>query len=77
MEVKVQTPSSNIFNSETYSHYKSHTTFKSLVGITPHGAVSFVSSLYTGSISDKAITERSGILDLIEPGDQVKAGFFL
>ncbi|CAG2207149.1 unnamed protein product [Mytilus edulis] len=78
-EIRVQTPSSKVLNSETYSSYKSHTTFKSLVGITPNGAISFVSSLYTGSISDKAITEKSGILDLLEPGDEVMAdkGFLI
>ena len=64
-EIRVQTPSSKVLNSETYSNYKGHTTFKSLVGITPFGAVSFVSSLYTVCISDKEITHRSGIIDLI------------
>ena len=70
-EIKVQTPSSKVLNSEIYSNYKIHTTFKSLIGITPVGSVSFVSSLYTGCISDKDITTRSGIIDLIEPNDPV------
>jgi len=35
---------------------------KGLIGIIPHGAISFISSLYTGSISDKEITRCSGIL---------------
>ena len=30
-----------------------------------------MSSLYTGGISDKEITRRSDILDLVEPGDSV------
>lgn len=47
------------------------TTFKGLVGISPDGSVTFVSSLYPGSISDKELTKRSGILDLLEPGDSV------
>ena len=33
----------------------------------------FVSSLYTGAISDKEITRCSGILDLVEAGDSVMA----
>lgn len=47
--------------------------------ITRCGAVSFFSSLYTCSISDKAITELSGILDLLEPNDKVIAdkGFLI
>ncbi|XP_061170304.1 uncharacterized protein LOC133179609 [Saccostrea echinata] len=78
-EIKVQTPSSKVLNSQIYSNYKSHTTFKGLVGITPCGTVSFVSSLYTGGISDKEITARSGILDLLEENDDVMAdkGFLI
>ncbi|XP_046562721.1 uncharacterized protein LOC124271611 [Haliotis rubra] len=72
-EVKVQTPSSRVLNSEVYSSYKSHTTFKGLIGITPCGVLSFVSTLYTGAISDKEITSRCGIVDLLEPGDEVMA----
>ena len=73
MEMKVQTPSSLLLHSEFYSSYKSSTTLKSLIGITPAGAISFISSLYTGSISDKEITRRSGIIELLEPGDGVMA----
>ncbi|RXN29856.1 THAP domain-containing 1 [Labeo rohita] len=70
-EVRVQTASSKVLNSETYSHYKGTTTLKSLVGISPDGSMTFVSSLYTGSISDKEITKSSGILNLLEEGDAV------
>ena len=78
-EIKVQRPSSKVLNSEFYSAYKSHTTLKCLVGIAPHGSVTFVSSLYQGSISDKEITRRSGILSLLEEGDEVMAdkGFLI
>ena len=78
-ELKVQSPSSLVLNSQLYSHYKGTTTFKSLVGIAPSGVVTFVSSLYTGCISDKHITLVSEILDLLESGDQVMAdkGFLI
>lgn len=72
-EIRVQVPSSLLLQSQMYSSYKSGTTLKSLIGITPHGAVSFVSALYTGSISDKEITRCCGILDLLEPNDSAMA----
>ena len=43
-----------------------------LIWIAPHGAVTFISSLYTSLISDKEIT-RSGILDFLEAHDSVVA----
>lgn len=72
-EIFVQTPTSLLLQSQLYSSYKSNTTLKGLIGITPHGAISFISSLYTGSISDKEITRCSRILDLLEHGDSVMA----
>ena len=57
----------------TFSNYKNNNTFKGLVGISPDGSVIFVSSLCPGSISDKELTRRSGILDFLEPGDSVMA----
>ena len=72
-EIRVQSPSSLVLQSELYSTYKSHTAYKELVGIAPTGSIVFVSHLYTGCISDKEITRVSGILDLIEEGDSVMA----
>lgn len=72
-ELYVQTPSSLLLQSQLYSSYKSNTTLKGLIGIAPHGAVTFVSSLYTGSISDKEITRCCGLLDLLEENDSVMA----
>lgn len=70
-EIFVQTPSSLLLQSQLYSLYKSNTTLKGLIGIASHGAITFVSSLYTGSVSDKEITRCSGILDLLEAHDSV------
>ena len=33
--------------------------------------MTFVSDLYSGSVSDKELTRRSGLLDLLEEGDSV------
>lgn len=46
---------------------------KGLVGISPLGVVSFMSELYTGSISDKELTMASGLYKLLSPGDDVMA----
>ena len=67
-ELRCQCPSSPVLQSEVFSAYKSHCTLKGLLGIAPHGAVTFISPLYAGSISDKQITRESGILSLLRPG---------
>ena len=56
-------PSSLQLNGELFSAYKNNTTLKGLVGISPGGAVTFISQLYTGSTSDWEIV-RSGFLNL-------------
>ena len=38
-------------------------TYKGLLGIAPSGAITFISQLFDGSISDKEIVARSGILN--------------
>lgn len=72
-EIFTQKPSSLLINSQLYSSYKSHSTFKCLIGIAPHGPVTFVSNLFSGSISDVELTKVCGLLDLLEPGDAVMA----
>ena len=65
-ELKIQVPSSLQKHSESYSTYKSHTTFKSLIGVDPNGGIMFVSQLFEGSISDKQIVQRSGFLETVK-----------
>lgn len=74
-ELFCQRPSSLYSQSCMYSSYKSHVTYKGLVGISPSGAISFISQLYEGSISDKDIVSRSGLLNkaLWCAGDSIMA----
>ena len=62
-EIFIQVPSDLFVQSSTWSNYKHHNT---LIGCTPNGAVSFVSPLYVGSISDVELTKVSGYLDTLD-----------
>ena len=46
---------------------------KVLIGVTPSGAISFVSEAYEGSISDRKLVEVSELLDKLEPRDEIMA----
>ena len=61
--------------SSLYSSYKHHVTYKGLLGIAPSGAITFISQLFEGSISDKEIVARSGLLneELWSEGDSIMA----
>ena len=45
--------------SQLYSSYKSRTTLKDLIGISPNGSIYFVSELWSGSISDRELDNKS------------------
>lgn len=72
-EIFMECPSGLDNQSVCYSQYKPHNTVKGLIGITPSGVISFVSDLYTGSISDPDIVKKSGYLDNLNKGDWVMA----
>ena len=61
--------------SSTWSQYKHHNTAKFLVACTPNGAISFISPVYVGSISDVQLTQCSGFLETLKdkPGISIKA----
>ena len=47
-----------------YSSYKSRTTLKDLIVISPNGSIYFVSELWSGSISDRELVIKSVIFCL-------------
>ena len=72
-EFFVERPSSLLSQACTFSSYKNRNTVKVLIGIMPSGTISFVSNCYEGSISDRKLVELSGLLDRLEPGDELMA----
>ena len=73
VEIRAESPSSLDMQSVCYSSYKGTTTMKGLVGLSPIGALGFLSELYTGSISDKELTKMSNVIDYLHHGDDVMA----
>ena len=67
-EVFIERPLNLNATAKTFSNYKSRNTIKYLVGITPSGAVSFLSAGWSGRASD-----NSGFLDKATVGDCVLA----
>ena len=75
IEFKIAVPSSLVLHKSMHSDYQSHTTVKALIGIAPGRRFTFISSIFSGSISDKDITVKSGLLNyqMWEPGKELMA----
>ena len=78
-DVEIATPMLMSHQSATYSSHRGMNSFKVLIGVAPNAVITFVSKLYPGSISDKAIVQKSGFLDQLSTGDLVLAdkGFLI
>lgn len=63
----------------TYSTYRGVNSFKTLIGVAPNAVITHVSKLFPGSTSDKAIVEKSGVLEHFKCGDLILAdkGFLI
>nr|XP_055051016.1 uncharacterized protein LOC129436797 [Misgurnus anguillicaudatus] len=78
-EIFIDRPNNLTARAQTWSNYKHHNTVKYLVGITPAGAISFLSPGFGGQVSDKELTLKSGFFELLEPKDEILAdrGFLI
>ena len=72
----MERPSDLLACAQVWSNYKHHSTVKFLIAITPQGTISFISKCAGGRISDKEITERSGIMDHLLPGSYSIANYY-
>ena len=72
-EVFIETPKDLYLQGATWSDYKHHNTVKFFIACTPNSFISYVSPVYTGRISDKALTADCGFLEQLPPHSMVMA----
>ena len=78
-DVEIAVPRLMSKQSATYSSYRGMNSFKALVGVAPNGVITYVSDLFPGSVSDKVIVQKSGLLRHFVADDLVLAdkGFLI
>ncbi|XP_017290459.1 uncharacterized protein LOC108247086 [Kryptolebias marmoratus] len=59
--------------SEKPSGHTNVTRYRALIGVAPCGSITFASKLFPGFMSNEELVRVSGILDLLQPGDQLIA----
>ncbi|KAE8747067.1 hypothetical protein FOCC_FOCC006205 [Frankliniella occidentalis] len=72
-EIPISSPKNPLHSQAAFSTYKNRATEKILVGATPSGLISYCSEAYAGSVSDRAIVERSDLTQKCDPGDSIMA----
>ena len=73
-EIYVEQPALSELQQITFYNYKNKNTYKGLIGISPSGAVTFISDLYSGSIYiQQELTLKCGLLSLLEPSGSMMA----
>ena len=72
-EIFIEKPSNVHARALTWSNYKHAHTYKYLIGITPNGNIAFISKGWGGRAGDKQVTEESGFLNKLVPGDLILA----
>lgn len=70
-EIKIQKLNCLKCRVMSYSHYKGTHTIKYLIGITPSGLISYVSSGYGGRATDKAIFNYENLIDKVDINDSI------
>ena len=73
MECPIKKPQNPLSQQVTFSSYKNRNTIKVVVGSTPGGLISYISTAYGGSTSDRQIIERSGLENVCDGGDSIMA----
>ena len=72
-EIFIERPVAFTARAATYSNYKKYNTVKVFIGVSPTGAITYISSVWGGRVSDKMITQQCGFLQYIDPGDVILA----
>ena len=72
-EVCIETPEEFNLQSCTWSDYEHYNTGKFLIAVAPNSQITFISRVYNGRDSDKAIILHSGFLDKLDPYDVLQA----
>jgi hypothetical protein len=71
-EVFMERPTNLTAHAQIWSNYKHHNTAKFLIGISPQGAITFISKGWGGRVSDVFLTEHCG-LEKLSPGNLILA----